>query len=68
MKIIYIVVFEDGSLMIYANRQKESAHQAGACQYMAGGKTTLLDLSEWLGGNHDIDICGAAWKFKNEED
>ena len=45
---IFIVIYADESLMIYANRQKPKNHQKGIEQFEADSDTTLLELSAWL--------------------
>lgn len=43
----YIIIFKDGSLKIYKNKQEQTDLQQGARQFICSSNVTVQDLYVW---------------------
>ncbi len=63
MNTLFIIIYLDGSLTLYANRQKSESHQKLCKLFEAPEDTTLRELSDWLNsdGLNVSRIHSTAW-------
>jgi hypothetical protein len=60
-KMIYIILYDDGMLQVFAKEQIQKAYRRGTKCFMTSRFTTMGEFSEWVSGYYETALFEQEW-------